>query len=102
MLLGAGFVVPEHAALAHGDATDAHAARLQIGEHLGRGQIHLLAKTLCNDGDVDMGQKLVRVAAQAAAIQRRQKCRPPGRSGRNARPHRPDARRDGGRGSHAG
>ena len=70
--LGAGLVVPEQAALAHGDAADPAAAALEIGEHLGGGEVHLLAEPLGDDGDIDEFQQFVSVGAQAAAVERGQ------------------------------
>ena len=68
----AGLVVPEQAFFAHGDAADPAAAALEIIQHLLRRQVHLLAQPLGDDGDVDEFQQLMRVGAQAAAVERRQ------------------------------
>ena len=68
----AALVIPEAAMFALCHAADFAAARFEIVEHgLGR-EIHLLAETLGNKGRIDKAQKLMRVGAQAPAIQRGQ------------------------------
>src|SRR5260370_4255552 len=69
---GAGLVVPEQAAFAHGDPADPAAAALEIVQHLFGRKIHLLAQPFGDDGDVDEFKELVGVGAQAAAIERGQ------------------------------
>src|SRR3954468_16855517 len=67
-----GLVVPDEAVLAERDAADATAARAQITQHLARREVHLSAQTLRHDRHVDESEQVVRIGAQAAAIQRRQ------------------------------
>ena len=68
----AGLVIPEQAALAHGDAADPAAAALEIVQHRLRRLVHLLAQPLGDDGDVDEFQQLMGVGPQAAAVERGQ------------------------------
>ena len=68
----ADLIIPQEALLALGHAADAAAAAFQIIEHLFRREIHLLAQPLGHDRDVDIFQKLMRVGAQAAAVERGQ------------------------------
>src|SRR5262249_52468409 len=67
----AGLVVPEQAALTERHAADAAAARLQVFERVWRREIHLLAEPLRHDGDVDEREKIERVGAHRAAVERR-------------------------------
>jgi hypothetical protein len=69
-------VVPDHPVLAERDAADPAAAALQVGEHLAVTEIHLLAQPLGDDRDVDMREKLMRVRAQPAAVERGQDAAP--------------------------
>src|SRR5215208_801478 len=65
-----GLVVPDEAVLAERNAADPTAARTQIAEHLARREVHLFAQTFGHYRHVDKSKKLVRIGAQAAAIQR--------------------------------
>jgi hypothetical protein len=70
--LGLRFVVPEHAARAHGHGADLAAARAQISQHLAGRQLHLLAQTLGHHRGADETEQVVGVGTQAAAIKRGQ------------------------------
>src|SRR6478609_11062803 len=65
-------IVPEQALLTHGDAADLAAAALEVVEHLLGRQVHLLTQAFGDDGDVDECEQLMRVGAQAAAVERGQ------------------------------
>ena len=68
----AALVVPEHAALALGDAADLAAAALEIVEHRPRRLVHLLAEPFRHHRDIDEREQLVGVGPHAAAVERRQ------------------------------
>src|SRR6516165_7745819 len=66
----ATLVVPAQAALAVRYPADAAAARRQIVERLFGRHFQLVAEPLRHDGDVDEAQQLMRVDADAAAVER--------------------------------
>src|SRR4029079_14339991 len=66
----AGLVLPEQTFLAPADAADPATAALEIVEHRFRRLVHLLAQPLGNDLNVDELQQLMRIGAQATAVER--------------------------------
>ena len=69
-MIRSGLVVPDHATRPERHAADLAAARAQIAQHLGRRKLHLLAQPFCHHSHADEGQQIMRVRAQAAAVER--------------------------------